>query len=166
MQPAKARTRRDEWGQKFTAVEPKECPLRFLRSGWFAKVRLFAGLTLLIGGALLSSNKLLEQSPPLSSRPALDEVSAYELRFTRLKQSLPQHGVVCYVPDYASSDLAKKDFFLARYALAPLVVRDVPDCDPLIGDFPPGIPRADLGSKYSVLQDFGNGVLLLTRNGQ
>ena len=140
--------------------------MRFLHSGWFAKVRLFTGLLLLIGGALLSSNKLLEQSPPLSSRPALDEVSAYELRFTRLKQSLPQHGLVCYVPDYTSSDLAKKDFFLARYALAPLVVRNVPDCDPLIGDFPPGISRADLGSKYSVLQDFGNGVLLLTRNGQ
>ncbi len=140
--------------------------MRFFHSAWFLKLRLFAGLTLLIGGALLSSYKLLKESPALSPRPAADEVSAYELRFTRLKQSLPQPGIVCYVPDYSSGDLAKKDFFLARYALAPLVVRNVPDCDPLIGDFPPGIPRTDLGSKYSVLQDFGNGVLLLKRNGQ
>lgn len=140
--------------------------MRFFHSGWFAKLRLFAGLTLLIGGALVSSYKLLKESPPLSSRPAADEVSAYELRFARLKQSLPQHGVVCYVPDYTSGDLAKKDFFLARYALAPLVVRNIPDCDPLIGDFPPGVPRADLGSNYLVLQDFGKGVLLLKRNRQ
>lgn len=148
------------------AAGPKEYGLRRWHSARFLRLRLFAGLILLIGGALLSSYKLLKESPPLSPRPAVDEVSAYELRFARLKLSLPEHGIVCYVPDYTSGDLAKKDFFLARYALAPLVVRNASDCDPLIGDFPPGIPRTDIGSKYSVVQDFGNGVLFLNRNGQ
>jgi hypothetical protein len=119
-----------------------------------------------LGAALLSSYRLWQNTRPLSGHAGLDEVSAYELRFARLKQSLPQHGMVCYVPDYASGDLAKKDFFLARYALAPLVVRNVPDCDPLIGDFPPGVSRPGLGSKYSVLEDYGQGVLLLKRNGE
>ena len=138
--------------------------MRFLHSGWFVKLRLFTGLILLIGGALLSSYKLLNQSPPLSSRPALDEVSAYETRFTRAKQVLPQHGVICYVPDFNSSEDAKKDFFLARYALAPLVVRTAPDCDPLIADFPSGPPPSFPDHRYAVLEDFGHGLLLLKRN--
>jgi hypothetical protein len=147
-----------------TAVATKENELVRLHSPWFLKVRFFAGLLLLIGGALLSSYKLLKQSPPLSSRPAADEVSAYEARFARVRQVLPQHGVVCYVPDFNSSEAAKKDFFLARYALAPLVVRTVPDCDPLIADFPSGLPPSFLDHRYAVLKDFGQGVLLLKRN--
>jgi hypothetical protein len=138
--------------------------LRFFHSTWFAKLRLFAGLTLLIGGALLSSYKLLEQSPPLSSRRAPDEVSAYEARFARARQALPPHGVICYLPDFNSSDAAKKDFFLARYALAPLVVRTVPDCDPLIADLPLGFPSSFLDHRYTVQEDFAHGVLLLNRN--
>jgi hypothetical protein len=128
------------------------------------KLRLFTGLTLLIGGALFSSYRLLKQSPPLSSRPAPDEVSAYEARFMRARKALPQRGVVCYLPDFNSSEAAKKDFFLSRYALAPLVVRTVPDCDPLIADFPSGLPPSFLDYRYAVLEDFGHGVLLLKRN--
>jgi hypothetical protein len=138
--------------------------VRFLHSGWFVKLRLFAGLALLIGGALLSSYRLLQQSPPLSSRRAPDEVSAYEGRFARARRVLPPHGVICYVPDFNSTEAAKKDFFLARYALAPLVVRTVPDCDPLIADFPSGPPPSFLDRHYAVREDFGEGVLLLKRN--
>lgn len=138
--------------------------MRLPHSAWFVRLRLFAGLILLIGGALLSSYKLLKQSPPLSSRPGSDEVSAYEARFARARQVLPQHGLICYVPDFNSSDAAKKDFFLARYALAPLVVRAAPDCDPLIADFPSGLPPSFLDRHYVVLEDFGYGVLLLKRN--
>ncbi len=124
-------------------------------------------MALLIGAAVFSSYRLLEATRQLSDRAgSTDEVTAYEFRFARAKQALPKYGMVCYVPDYASSDAAKKDFFLARYALAPLVVRNLPDCDPLIGDFPPGIPRSDVGNKYSVLKDFGQGLLLLKRIGR
>jgi hypothetical protein len=72
--------------------------------------------------------------------------------------------VICYLPDFNSSDPAKRDFFLARYALAPLVVRTVPDCDPLIADFPLGLPSSFLDHRYSVQEDFDHGVLLLNRN--
>jgi hypothetical protein len=128
------------------------------------KLRLFAGLALLIGGALLSSYKLLKESPPLSSRRAPDEVSTYEGRFARARQVLPTHGVICYVPDFNSSEAAKRDFFLARYALAPLVVRTVPDCDPLIANFPLRLPSSFLDHRYAVQEDFDHGVLLLKRN--
>jgi hypothetical protein len=146
-----------------TAKKLKECVLSFFLSGWLVKPRVFAGMLLLTGAALVSSYRLLQLTPSLSSRQP-DEVSAYEARFAPAWQFLPKHGVVCYLPDWTSSETAKKDFFLARYALAPLVVRTVPDCDPLIADFPPGLPPSFLGNRYAVLEDFGRGVLLLKRN--
>lgn len=142
----------------------RECGLAFFRSAWLVRMRLFTALILLIGAALLCTHKLLKQTRPLSPRAASDEAGAYEERFTRARQFLPQHGVVCYRPDFNSSETAKKGFFLARYALAPLVVRTAPDCDPLIADFPLGPPASFLGNRYTVLQDFGHGVLLLKRN--
>lgn len=145
---------------------PQQWWFVWLRSAWFARVRVLSAIVLLMGTALFSSYELLNNSPPLSKGTGADEVTAYEVRMAPLKQFLPKHGVVCYVPDYASSETAKKDFFLARYALAPLVIRNVPDCDPLIGDFPSGIPTPVGTGSYAVLKDFGHGILLLKRNGR
>jgi len=149
---------------KFAAPSPKEFVLGFLHSPWFMRLRVGLAITVLMSAALLSSYALLKRTRPLPQSAGRDEVSAYEVRFVRLKQFLPGNGTVCYVPDYTSSETAKKDFFLARYALAPLVVRNVPDCDPLIGDFPSRAPASALSNKYTVLEDFGNGLLLLKRN--
>src|SRR5207253_11124653 len=121
----------------------------FFRLAWLIKLRVFAGMILLIGAALVSSYRLLQQTRRLASRPE-DEVSAYQARFAQAQRFLPKHGMVCYEPDWTSSETAKKNFFLARYALAPLVVRTVPDCDPLIADFPLGLPPSVLGNRYAV----------------
>ncbi|HEX6907803.1 MAG TPA: hypothetical protein VF154_14400 [Terriglobales bacterium] len=130
------------------------------------RLRVISAVILLVGAALFSSYGLVKGTNSSSHRRGSDEVTAYEARFAPARQVLPQYGIVCYVPDYTSSDAAKKDFFLARYALAPLVVRNVPDCDPLIGDFPDGAPASFLsGGQYLVLRDLGHGVLLLKRNG-
>ncbi len=126
------------------------------------RLRVVSALVLLLGGALFSSYGLLKTPPP--SQPFADDVSACEARFSRAKRFLPRHGVVCYLPGFNGSEAAKKEFFMARYALAPLVVRDVPDCDPLLGDFPLG-PPSSLRTTYRVVEDFGHGVLLLKRNG-
>lgn len=125
-------------------------------------LRVCSAIVLLMGAALFSSYRLLQTRRPPHDTGS-DEVSAYEARFARTRQVLPKHGVVCYLPDPDSSESAKKNFFLARYALAPLVVRTVPDCDPLIGDFPGGVPASFMGNHYTLLQDFGRGVLLLKR---
>jgi hypothetical protein len=134
------------------------------RLRWLMPVRV-AAMCGLIVVALFSSYGIWKQTRALSQRAAPDDVSAYEARFAPAKQLLPKNGIVCYLPDFSSSESAKRDFFLARYALAPLVVRTVPDCDPLIANFPTGVPPSLLlSNKYSVLEDFGNGVLLLKRN--
>jgi hypothetical protein len=111
---------------------------------------------------LLSSWHLLQ----VSQRPApIDGNSLYLARFDGIKRVLPDRGVVCYVPSPDASFDAKKHYFLAQYALAPLVVRTIADCDPLIGDFSAGATPESIGSqRFIVLQDFGNGVMLLRRN--
>ncbi len=86
-------------------------------------------------------------------------------RFDGIRSMLPQRGVVCYMPNPDNSFDAKKHYFLAQYALAPLVVRPTADCDPLIGDFPAGSTAASVsGQQFVVLNDFGNGLMLLRRN--
>lgn len=113
-----------------------------------------------LAASLLSSVQLLKLSFQ-SHSPDADHI--YLSRFDNIKRMLPQHGVVCYMPNPDDSFDAKKHYFLAQYALAPLVVRPTADCDLLIEDFPAGSTPLS-NSQFSVLQDFGNGLLLLRRN--
>ena len=140
--------------------------MNWFHSAFLVRLRIISAMILLLGAALSSSYELLKRRSSLPQQMGSDEVTAYEARFAHARQVLPKYGMVCYVPDYTSSDAAKKDFFLARYALAPLVVRNFPDCDPLIGDFPGGAPAYFLSGRYAVLQDLGHGILLLKRNGR
>ncbi len=112
--------------------------------------------------SLYSSGQLLK----LTDSPGSPDVdNLYLERFDIIRSSLPKRGVVCYMPSPDSSFEAKKHYFLAQYALAPLVIRATADCDPLIGDFPDGFSPASVdGQQLVVLKDFGNGLLLLRRN--
>jgi hypothetical protein len=114
-----------------------------------------------LGVSLLASLelfKLVRQPPPP------DQDALYIARFDEIKRALPARGVVCYVTTSDDSFTAKKNYFLAQYALAPLVVRTTADCDPLIGDFPASsIPPLD-SRRFVVLRNFGNGLTLLGRN--
>ena len=124
-------------------------------------LRIAAALSLLVVG-LLSSEQLLR----LARQPyVVDGDNLYLIRFEGVKGALPQRGVVCYMPSPDGSFEAKKHYFLAQYALAPLVLRATPDCDPVLADFPAGpAPDSILGRQFVVLKDFGNGVMLLRRN--
>jgi hypothetical protein len=124
-----------------------------------AALHFAASVTVLVV-SLLSSVQLMKLT-----HVSADEDTLYLRRFDAIRSTLPKRGVVCYVPSPDDSFDAKKHYFLAQYALAPLVVRTTPDCEPLIGDFPTAdIPASVCGSQFSVLQDFGNGLLLLRRN--
>jgi hypothetical protein len=114
-----------------------------------------------LGVSLLSSLQLfkLTRKPPPQDQDAL-----YLARFDGIKKVLPRHGVVCYVTDSGDSFAGKKHYFLAQYALAPLIVRTASDCDPLIGDFPASTVASIDNRQFAVLEDFGNGLMLLRRN--
>lgn len=124
-------------------------------------LHIAAAVSVLVVG-LLSSKQMLR----LARQPyAVDGDNLYLIRFEGVKSALPQRGVICYAPNPDGGFEAKKHYFLAQYALAPLVLRTATDCDTLLADFPAGsAPDSVLSRQFVVLKDFGNGVLLLRRN--
>ncbi len=53
-----------------------------------------------------------------------DEISLYEKRFDGLRKILPPHGVVTYLDDSKSGRDDFKAYYLAQYALSPIVLLD------------------------------------------
>jgi hypothetical protein len=96
--------------------------------------------------------------------PPVDEVTVYESRFRELKNWLPKRGVVGYFDGVASGSRTiddSKRFFLAQYAVAPmLVVRDrYPEL--VIGNLRPGMDSVRIPPELRVVHDFGDGLLLM-----
>lgn len=112
---------------------------------------------------LLSSARLVIQAP-IPGRSAADDVEQRsDVRFSGLKAALPQRGVVGYVGDAGEADAAT--YYLAQYALAPLVVDRSTNHPLVIGNFysnsaPPAF------EKLRLMRDFGNGVLLFSGEDQ
>jgi hypothetical protein len=117
--------------------------------------RLTIATLLFVLGCLLSTVRVVRDAPR-PGYPSTDDVAKRsDQRFAALKAALPPRGVVGYVGD--SSDPVA-DYYLAQYALAPLVIDHSPNHALVIGNFP-----ASLHASVEHLQlvtDFGNGVLL------
>jgi hypothetical protein len=90
-----------------------------------------------------------------TSRIEISERS--DQRFAALRSALPKRGVVGYVGAPGTPALA--DYYLAQYALAPLVVENSPNHPLVIGNFPPGTV-ALASERLRLVKDFGDGVLL------
>jgi hypothetical protein len=84
-------------------------------------------------------------------------------RFGALKASLPARGVVGYVGE--SGAAAVGDYYLAEYALAPLIVDHSPNHEWVVGNFPEGSPPTAPEQDLQLIKDFGNGVLLFSNQG-
>jgi hypothetical protein len=112
-------------------------------------------LLIFIFGCLLSTVRVLKEAPR-PSQPSTDGVAhRSDLRFAAMKAALPTRGVVGYVGE--SGDPVA-DYYLAQYALAPLVIDRSPNHPLVVGNFPgssPGTP-----DHLQLQADFGNGVLL------
>lgn len=92
-----------------------------------------------------------------------DDVSRRsDQRFAALKARLPDHGIVGYLGE--SGDSAIPDYYLTQYALAPLIVDHSPDRVIVVGNFPS--QPAHIPSNLRIVQDFGDGVLLLAGKDQ
>lgn len=124
--------------------------------------RVHIALLLLIVIALLSSRDLLRMTSHGAAGGA--EAVPYIERFGAVKNVLPARGVICYAPDPRVEPNATKDYFLAQYALAPLVLRTTGGCDLLITNFADDSHRASAGpANYVLIENFGNGVALFRK---
>ncbi len=82
-----------------------------------------------------------------------------DMRFTALKADLPQSGVVGYIGE--TGNLAVGDYYLAQYALAPLVVDHSANHRLVIGNFS-AAPSAIATQGLQLVKDYGSGVVLFT----
>jgi hypothetical protein len=117
---------------------------------------------------LLSTLRLLTEapSPKLSEKAAAsDGAERSDQRFSELRRALPEYGAVGYLGDTSESGVA--DYYLAQYALAPLVVERSKDHELVIGNFPslPHVPPSGTETDLVLVRDFGNGVLLFAKRG-
>jgi hypothetical protein len=107
----------------------------------------------------------LAQSPNWY-RPHDDVISAFERRYTALRDALHDAAVVGYLAPPLSTDTAARaaHFYMTRYTLAPIEVVDDADQALVVAD---GVPdRSRVPPGLAVRRDFGNGLLLLEPRGR
>ena len=113
----------------------------------------------LIVVCLLSTAGLVAHAPTPADVGRDNVARRSDQRFAGIRKSLPQRGIIGYVGE--SGDSALVDYYLARYALAPLVIDRSPNHPLVAGNFPTSPPKPPPGD-LELLEDFGNGVLLFT----
>ena len=113
--------------------------------------------TIFILGCLLSSARVVVEAPnPVRLHPD-DIATRSDQRFAALKAALPQQGIVGYIGDSNSP----ANYYLAQYALAPLVLDNSLNHPLIVGNFSTSPPPQNPPSAHlQLLKDFGNGVLL------
>jgi hypothetical protein len=118
---------------------------------------IIAALTFVVC-SLLSSGRILwdARTPSLVKNSSIDVAERSDQRFAAVKTFLPQRGVIGYIGEPGA--LARGDYYLAEYALAPLVVDDSTNHSLVLANFPDSPvstpPSLQLG------KDFGHGVAL------
>jgi hypothetical protein len=109
---------------------------------------------------LLSTARLVIDAPR-SKISAGDIARRSDQRFSALRTALPQHGIVGYIGEPGTPALA--DYYLAQYALAPLVVDHSSNHALVIGNFPASSAMKAPSEDLQLVKDFGGGVLLFAR---
>lgn len=120
-------------------------------------------LLVFIFGCLLSSARLVVEAP-IPGRSIPDDIARRsDQRFAGLKAALPQRGVIGYVGDSGESGIPA--YYLAQYALAPLVLDRSPNHPLVVGNFASRSAAAAF-EKLHLVKDFGDGVLLFAGEDQ
>jgi len=143
--------------------------------------RVQAGIILVVTFALYSNLHMLLGSAVFDpSMIGQDEITLYERRFDEVRKRLPSHGTVGYMgnaltnPDGSPNDLSMRNWYLAQYSVAPVVLSTLPgnqiflinknadvSLDPPATD---GLTIEEVGRNK--ILNFGNGVKLLSIESQ
>ncbi|HKT61202.1 MAG TPA: hypothetical protein VJQ46_14210 [Gemmatimonadales bacterium] len=136
-------------------------------------LRLLIALLAILVYAGLSTVRWARRAAHWPAQVGVDEISAYERRFDRLRQVLPSTGVVGYLgypdPDAPPNDtvpspalLHFRRYLLAQYTLAPLLVVEDTTRELVVGNFEPGAEAAPPAG-FEMAGEFGDGVVLFRR---
>jgi hypothetical protein len=120
--------------------------------------RLTIALTIFVLCCLLSTGRLVIDAPTHVADASTTIENRSDRRFAALKAILPARGVVGYIGDQGTPALAH--YYLAQYALAPLVIDHSPNHAFVIGNFPISSPPVSPPENLHLVKDFGNGLLL------
>jgi hypothetical protein len=119
--------------------------------------RLRIGILVFLFCCLSSSARLVRNAPSPFALRADDIAARSDNRFAPLKSVLPARGVIGYIGESGNSGTA--DYYLAQYALAPLVIEHSPAHALVVGSFPHSTP--EVPANLELVRNFGHGVLLL-----
>ena len=116
------------------------------------------GVAIFIFCCLLSVVRIVREAPkPWSMQP--DGIARRsDQRFAALRADLPARGVIGYLGEPGENALP--DYYLAQYALAPLVVDRSVQHQFVVGNFPSQEVPASLPGLRKI-HDFGDGLVLL-----
>lgn len=117
------------------------------------------GLMIFVLSCLLSSGRLVMQARNVRDPNQVERRS--DQRFAGVKAALPGRGVVGYVGEPGASP---GEYYLAEYALAPLVVDYSPNHAWVVGNFHSAQVPMPAGN-LQLVKDFGDGVLLFANQG-
>jgi hypothetical protein len=108
--------------------------------------------------SLLSSGRILwdARSSDAARGSSINVAQRSDQRFASAKAMLPSRGVIGYIGEPGA--LARGDYYLAEYALAPLVVDDSANHPMVLANFPDS--PLQTFSNLRLMKDFGNGVAL------
>ncbi len=124
-----------------------------------AQNRTSVAIVIFVFCCLLSTVRILGNAPRPGHLQPDSVAKRSDQRFASLRAALPSRGVIGYIGDSGNSGPA--DYYLAQYALVPLVIDDSENHALVIGNFPDW-PNPPAPEKLKLVRNFGNGVFLFS----
>jgi hypothetical protein len=113
--------------------------------------------------AIISSTNLLWQEIHRYNHRTPQAVGISDLAWKDLQAAIPKGETLGFITDKTNPGMIEEALYTANYSLAPLIVENTLDRRVLLGDFRNSSSVAIALRQYrlSVMQDLGNGFLLL-----
>lgn len=130
------------------------------------------GMGLIIGYSFFESFQLSKEL--ISTKfNGIDLVTQHEKRYQEIRKALPQNTTVGYISSLsdpknilsvADTTHEVQEYYLAQYALSPVVLERGKDHSLVVGDFYRPDIKIEIDKNLTIVKDYGNGVLLLKNN--
>jgi len=125
--------------------------------------RSVAAVLLVAFVSFLSIGKFFQQiSDFFVKRPPIDGVTRFTARYQPVRSLLPDKGVIGYMTDPAAAAdevNATAEFYLAQYALAPIVVVNSSNQRYVVTNFHVMVTTGSMADQgFKLVREFGNGV--------